>query len=152
MMAPSLTIKVPLRESRPIWNRQTPIGSRATHSSELTSRVTGRVPTSTVSAPTILAADLPRREVSRAPATRSRGDAEQQADHQVSPEQSTELLGEFGRTPIEKSRRVSSSHDLTEGSAKRLAPQRVECLRNLGRMNRLGDRESEYRDDCRIGY
>jgi hypothetical protein len=35
------------------------------------------------------------------------GDAEQQADHQITPEQPAELFGEFGGVATEKSRRLS---------------------------------------------
>jgi hypothetical protein len=48
---------------------------------------------------------------------RSLGDAEQQADHQIAPEQSRELLGKFGRTPCEQSGRLGLGHDFTQGGA-----------------------------------
>ena len=72
----------------------------------------------------------------------SLGDAEQQADHQIAPEQPGELLGKFGRTAIEKSGRLSPSHELTQRGTTRLAPYGVQRLRHLGRMDRLGDRQA----------
>src|SRR5712664_1971921 len=83
---------------------------------------------------------------------RSRGGAEQQADHHIAPQQPTELFGKFGRTAVEKSGRLSPSHDLTQGGTARLAPYGVERLRHLGRVDRLGDCQSEYRNDRWIGY
>src|SRR5262245_43472600 len=47
------------------------------------------------------------------------GDAEQQADHQITQEQPAELLGESGRTALERSGRLSSCHDFTQGSTPR---------------------------------
>jgi len=44
---------------------------------------------------------------------RSLGDAEQQADHQMAPEQPGELLGKFGRTACEQSGRLGPGHDFT---------------------------------------
>src|ERR1700685_1836687 len=83
---------------------------------------------------------------------RSLGDAEQQADHQITPKQSAEPFGKFGGTAIEKSGRLSPSHDLTERGTTRLAAYRVERLRRLGRVDRLADRQSEHRDDRWISY
>src|ERR1700674_3675922 len=48
--------------------------------------------------------------------------------------------------------RLGLSHDLTQGSTTRLAPYGVERLRHLGCVDRLGDRQSEYRNDSWIGY
>jgi len=60
---------------------------------------------------------------------RSLGDAEQQADHQVAPEQPGELLGKFVRTPCEQSGRLAPGHDFTQGGAACLASYRVEPTR-----------------------
>src|SRR5262245_16102871 len=83
---------------------------------------------------------------------RSLGDAEQQADHQIAPEQSGELLGKFCRTSCEQSGRLGSGHDLTQGGAACLAPYRVERTRYFGGLGHLGDRQSEYRNDRGVAY
>src|SRR5260370_39258855 len=83
---------------------------------------------------------------------RSLGDAEQQANHQIAPEQPGELLGKFGRTAFEQSRRLGPGHDFTQGGAACLASYRVERTRHFGGLDRLGDRQSEYRNDSGIAY
>src|ERR1700722_14133341 len=83
---------------------------------------------------------------------RSLGDAEQQADHQITPKQPAEPFGKFGGTAIEKYGRLSPSHDLTQGGTTRLASYGVERLRHLGRVDRLADRQSEHRNDRWISY
>src|SRR5262249_48543317 len=77
---------------------------------------------------------------------RSQGDAEQQADHQIAPEEPGELLCKFGRTALEQSGRLGSNHDMTHGSAAGLARYGVECTRHFGGVNHLSDRQSEYRN------
>src|SRR5690242_2831407 len=83
---------------------------------------------------------------------RSLGDAEQQADHQSAPEQSGELLGKLGRTAREQSGRLGPGHDFMQGGAACIAPCRVERTRYFGGLDRLGDRQSEYRNDRGIAY
>src|SRR5258708_39113104 len=83
---------------------------------------------------------------------RSLGDAEQQADYQMAPEQPGELLGKFGRTASEQSGRLGPGHDFTQGRAACLAPYRVERARHFGGLDRLADRQPEYRNDCGIAY
>src|SRR5258708_6530280 len=83
---------------------------------------------------------------------RSLGDAEQQADHQIAPEQPRELLGKFGRTAREQTGRLGLGHDFTQGGAACLASYRVERMRHFGGLDRLGDRQSEYRNDRWIAY
>src|SRR5258707_8140611 len=83
---------------------------------------------------------------------RSLRDAEQQADHQIAPEQPGELLGKFGRTAREQAGRLGLGHDFTQGGAACLASYRVERTRHFGGLDRLGDRQSEYRNDCGIAY
>src|SRR5260370_2305166 len=83
---------------------------------------------------------------------RSLGDAEQQADHQIAPEQPGELLGKFGRTAFEQSRRLGPGHDFTQGGAACLASYRVERTRHFGGLDRLSDRHSEYRHYSGIAY
>src|SRR6202790_5064989 len=83
---------------------------------------------------------------------RSLGDAEEQADHQIAPEQPGELLGKFGRTAREQSGRLGLGHDFTQGGAACLASYRVERTRHFGGLDRLGDRQSEYRNDRGIAY
>ena len=53
---------------------------------------------------------------------------------------------------VEKSGRLGLSHDLAQGGPSRFASDGVKHLRYLGRAHRLGDRQSEYRNDRRIGY
>src|SRR5258708_29624721 len=83
---------------------------------------------------------------------RSLGDAEQQADHQMAPEQPAELLSKFGRTACEQSGRLGASHDFTQGSAACLASSRVERTRHFGGLDHLGNCQSEYRNDRGIAY
>src|ERR1700738_5328823 len=83
---------------------------------------------------------------------RSLGDAEQQADHQIAPEQPGELLGKFGRTAREQSGRLGLGHDFTQGGAACLASYRVERTRHFGGLDRLGDRQPEYRNDRGAAY
>ena len=52
---------------------------------------------------------------------RSLGDAEQQTDQQIAPEQPGELLGKVGRTAREQSGRMGLGHDFTQGGAACLA-------------------------------
>src|SRR6202008_1947652 len=80
------------------------------------------------------------------------GDAEQQADHQIAPEQPGELLGKFGWTAREESGRVGLGHDFTQGDAACLASYRVERTCHFGGLNRLADRHPEYRNDRGIAY
>src|SRR5207247_11163665 len=82
----------------------------------------------------------------------SLGDAEQQADHQIAPQQPGELLSKFGRTAREQSGRLGPGHDFTQGGAGCLASYRVERTRHFGGLDRLGDRQSEYRNDRGIAY
>src|SRR4029077_1106766 len=56
----------------------------------------------------------------------SLGDAEQQADHQIAPEQPGKLLGKFGRTACEQSGRLGLGHDFTQGGAACPASYRVD--------------------------
>src|SRR6266567_8038964 len=83
---------------------------------------------------------------------RSLGEVEQQADHQIAREQPRELLGKFSRTPREQSGRLGLGHDFTQGGAACLASYRVERTRHFGGLDRLGDRQSEYRNDRGIAY
>src|SRR6516225_8795187 len=78
---------------------------------------------------------------------RSLGDAEQQADLQIAPEEPGELLGKFGRTSCEQSGRLGSGHYFTQGGATSLARYRVERTRHFGRVSHFGDRQSEYGND-----
>src|ERR1700734_1550117 len=77
---------------------------------------------------------------------RSLSDAEQQADHQIAPEQPGELLSKYGRTACEQSRHLGQGHDFMQGGAASLASYRVERTRHLGGLHSLGDRQSEYRN------
>src|SRR6267378_6636069 len=83
---------------------------------------------------------------------RSLGDAEQQADQQIAPEQPGELLGKFGRTACEQSGRLGAGHDFTQGGVASLASYRVERVRHFGGLDRFSDRQSEYRNDRGIAY
>src|SRR5712691_1171656 len=83
---------------------------------------------------------------------RSLGDAEQQADHQIAPEQPGELLSKFGGTACEQSGRLGPGHDFTQGGAACLASYRVERTRHFWGLDRLGDRQSEYCNDRGIAY
>src|SRR5258708_29751120 len=80
------------------------------------------------------------------------GDAEQEADNQMAPEQPGELLGKFGRTACEQSGRLGLGHDFTQRGAACLASSRVESTRHFGGLDRLADRQSEYRNDRGIAY
>src|SRR5438445_994889 len=82
----------------------------------------------------------------------SLGDAEQQADHQIAPQQPGELLSKFGRTPCEQFGRMGLGHDFTQGGAACLSSYRVERTRHFGRLARLADRQPEYRNDRGIAY
>ena len=83
---------------------------------------------------------------------RSLGDDEQQADHQIAQEQTGKLPGKFGRSAREQSGRLGLGHDFTQGGAACLASYRVERTRHFGGLDRLGDRQSEYRHDRGIAY
>src|ERR1700719_2646731 len=83
---------------------------------------------------------------------RSLGDAEQQADHQIAPEQPGELPGKFGWTAREQSGRLGPGHDFTQGGAACLATYRVERTGHFGGLDRLADRQPEYRNDRGIAY
>jgi len=78
---------------------------------------------------------------------RSIGDAEQQADLQIAPEQPGELLGKFGRTSCEQSGRLGLGHDFAQGGAASLACDRVEGTCHFGGLDHLGDRQPEYGND-----
>src|SRR5215472_8774599 len=78
---------------------------------------------------------------------RSLSDAEQQADHQIAPEQPGELLGKFGRTSCKQSGSLGSCDDLAQGGAAFLACYRVERTRHFGGLYHLGDRQPEYGND-----
>ena len=71
---------------------------------------------------------------------RTLDDIEQQADHQIAPEQPGELPGKFGRMAREQSGRLGLGHDFTQGGAACLASYRVERTRHFGyiRLPRLG--------------
>src|ERR1700722_5360413 len=83
---------------------------------------------------------------------RSLGDAEQEADQQIAPEEPGELLGKFGRTACEQSGLLGLGHDFTQGGAACLASYRVERTRHFRGLDRLGDRQSKYRNDPGIAY
>src|SRR5579872_4223622 len=83
---------------------------------------------------------------------RSLGDAEQQADHQKAPEESSELLGKFGRTSFEQSGRLGTRHDFAQGGAACLASFRVKRTRYFGGLDRFGDCQPEYGNDRGIAY
>src|SRR5215831_19908812 len=78
---------------------------------------------------------------------RSLGDAEQQADLQIAPEQPSKLLSKFGRTACEQSGRPGSGHDFAQGGAASLACYGVERTRHFGGPAHLGGRQSEYGND-----
>src|ERR1700757_4455581 len=78
---------------------------------------------------------------------RSLGNTEQQADHQIEPEQSGKLLAKFGSTACEQSRRLGPGHDFTQGGAAGLASYRVKHTRHFGGLDHLSDRQSEYSND-----
>src|ERR1700731_272780 len=82
----------------------------------------------------------------------SLGDAEQQADYQIAPEQPGELLGKFGGTTCEQSGRLGLGHDFTQGGAACLASYRVERTGHFGGLDRLADRQPEYRNDRGFAY
>src|SRR5215470_18417615 len=78
---------------------------------------------------------------------RSLGDAEQQADLQILPEEPRELLGKFGWTSCEQCGRPRPVHDFAQSAAASLACYRVKRTRHFGGVGHLGDRESEYGND-----
>src|ERR1700745_1072869 len=80
------------------------------------------------------------------------GDTEQQADQQIAPEQPGKLPGKLGRTTREQSGRLRLGHDFAQGGAPSLASYRVERTRHFGGLDRLADRQPEYRNDRRIAY
>src|SRR5260370_18183686 len=80
------------------------------------------------------------------------GEAEQEADQQIAPEQPSELRGKFGRTSSEESGPLGSGHDFTQGGTACLASYRVERTRHFGGLDHLGDRQSEYYNDRGIAY
>src|SRR5262249_35493535 len=57
-----------------------------------------------------------------------------------------------GRTTGEQSRRLGLRHNFTQGGAAGLASSRIERTRHFGGLDRLGDRQSKYRNDRRIAY
>jgi hypothetical protein len=75
------------------------------------------------------------------------GDTEQQADQQIAPEQSNELLGKFGRATVEQSGFLGAGHEFSQRRAARLTPYRIEGPRHLRGMDGLGDRQAENRYD-----
>ena len=83
---------------------------------------------------------------------RSLSDAEQEADHQVAPEQPGELRNKFGRTACEQSGLLGLTHNFPQGGAAGLSSCRVERSRHFRGVARLGDRQPEYCDDRRIAY
>ena len=83
---------------------------------------------------------------------RSRGDAKKQADHQIAPEQSTELAGELSGTSLEQARRLSLGHDVTQGGAAGLTAYGVQRPRHFRRVHGLGNGQAEYRNDRGVGY
>jgi hypothetical protein len=78
------------------------------------------------------------------------GDTEQQADQQIAPEQSKELLSKIGSAAIEQSGFLGAGHEFSQSRAARLTPDRIEGPRHLRRMDGLGDRQSENRYYGRI--
>jgi hypothetical protein len=68
-----------------------------------------------------------RRVISRG---RRVDDAEQQADHQVAPEQSGELLGHVRRTAAEQSAGLGLGHDRRQGGAAGLVPEGMQRAGN----------------------
>src|ERR1700758_5587842 len=83
---------------------------------------------------------------------RSLGDVEKQADHQIAPEQPGELLGKFGRTPCEQSGRLRLGHDFTQGGAACFASVGGQRPRHFWVLDRLADRQPEYRNDGGVAY
>src|SRR5439155_9273762 len=61
------------------------------------------------------------------------GDAKQQADHQVSPEQPGELFGHFSGGPAKESGRLGLNHYFPQGDTACLAADGVQGSRYLGR-------------------
>jgi hypothetical protein len=72
---------------------------------------------------------------------RSPSDAEQQADQQVAPEQSCELFGQIGRPALDEAGRSRLGHDAAQRRTAGCAPERVEGLRHLRRLDRLRNRQ-----------
>src|SRR5262244_2545959 len=83
---------------------------------------------------------------------RSLGDAEQQADHQIAPEQPGELLGKFGGMACKQSGRLSTGHDFTQGGTACLASYSVKRTRHFGGLNHFGDRQPKYRNHRGMAY
>src|SRR5215472_7124376 len=81
---------------------------------------------------------------------RSLGDAQQQADLQIAPEQPAELPGKFGWTSCKQSCRQGSGHDFAQSRAASLACYRVESARDFRGVDYLGDRQPEYSNDSGI--
>lgn len=75
------------------------------------------------------------------------GDAEQQADQQIAPEQSDELVGKFRRVALQQSGFLRLGHDFSQGDTTRFAPYRIERPRHLGRVDGLGNCQSKYAND-----
>src|SRR5690242_15177866 len=84
--------------------------------------------------------------------SRSLGDAEEQTDHQIAPEQADELLSKLGGTTGEQSCRLSPAHDCTQDGASGLPSYRVDRAGNFGRPDRFADGEPEYRDHSGLAY
>src|SRR5215472_10009614 len=83
---------------------------------------------------------------------RSLGDAEQQVDLQIPPEEPRELLGKFGWTSCEQAGRLGPGHYLAQGAAASLACDGVKRTRHFGGVGHLGDGESEHGNDRGITY
>jgi hypothetical protein len=66
--------------------------------------------------------------------------AEQQADHYIPPEQTGELLANFGSTPV-SSPGSRPGHNSTQGGTACLACYRVERTRHFGGLDHLSDRQ-----------
>jgi hypothetical protein len=80
------------------------------------------------------------------------GDAEQQADHQIAPQQPGELLGKFDRAACEQSGRLGLGHEFTQGRTGCLSSDRIERTRHFGGLGYLGNSQPEYRNDRGVGY
>ena len=76
---------------------------------------------------------------------RSIGDAEQEIDHQIAPQQPGELLGEICWAASDQSGGARLAHDLPQRGATCLTPYRIERPRHLWRLYRLRDRQPEDR-------
>jgi hypothetical protein len=84
---------------------------------------------------------------SELPGTRPIDDAKQQADHQVAPQQPGEVLGHFEGIAAQDSGPLGPGHYFPQGAPARLASYRVQCPRDFGCADRLGDRQPEDGDD-----